>query len=156
MFVPPADLASFLRDANVHTYAAGENRTSHTTKGAIHFEYSNAPWVFRDTYFGDDQFLGQEIVFFHEVPVWGANYYGYTLITIQKKAIYAFLKEALLQQHPAVPVRGPNQYRQRNLIYTNTPNGTLNSFQGIERIYEAEALLYEGFYQGGMIRGREA
>lgn len=42
-----------------------------------HFEKDGL--IYHDTYFGGRDFIGEEIVYENEKPVWGANYFGFVL-----------------------------------------------------------------------------
>ncbi|MEN9338195.1 MAG: hypothetical protein RIQ41_509, partial [Candidatus Parcubacteria bacterium] len=70
-------LAKFLNEANKATYA---NKTalkvapSRLKSEDYHFEKDGL--IYHDTYFGGRDFIGGEIVYENEKPVWGANYFG--------------------------------------------------------------------------------
>jgi Domain of unknown function (DUF5680) len=151
------DLAAFLHEANLHTYASGKNKIESGQLGSVNFKYQKGPWSFRDSYYGDEKFLGQELISFHNCPVWGASYYGFVTTPSDKHEIYDFLKTALLKQSLSrMPVRGPERHRVEKWIYVNKASGTLASFMGEEYILHDKVHVYKGFYQGGLIQGKEA
>ena len=59
------------------------------------------------SFFGAENFSGQEIVYKDEKPCWSMNYYGRV---IGKNFNGDFLKEVLLQVDEKLPYRGPLFY----------------------------------------------
>lgn len=45
-------------------------------RSSTDYEYENNDMVYHDTYFGSDNFMGEEIVYKGGEPIWGMNYYG--------------------------------------------------------------------------------
>ena len=70
------ELADFLNEANKHTYAADGKKVEPTRLKSDDLEYQKGDLIYHDTYFGAGDFIGEEIVYKREVPVWGANYHG--------------------------------------------------------------------------------
>lgn len=58
------NLFNFLIEAKKQTYA-NENikKQNSTRKGSKDYEYSNKDLLYHDTYFGDTNFIGEEIVY---------------------------------------------------------------------------------------------
>ncbi len=114
MNITPQQLAEFLAEANRHTYAADGGRVTSSLPGAHDLEYISGNLKYHDTYFGSKRFIGMEIVYENDVPIWGMNYYGYIMVSdVDSEEIYAFLKQALMQEtRNRLPVRGPDHYRQ--------------------------------------------
>ncbi len=147
-------LSRFLNDANRSTYAnkdAPKVASSRLKSEDYHFEKDNL--IYHDTYFGGRDFIGGEVVYQDNVPVWGMNYYGYVLIpSVNEKDVYKFLREALMQEYAdIIPVRGPKNYENGNLRYVNFIDGTLGRFVGKEEIYNGNELWYRADYHGGFI-----
>lgn len=148
-------LTRFLSDANKSTYANKDAPKAPSTRPRsddYHFEDDNL--IYHDTYFGARDFIGGEVVYKNEAPVWGMNYYGYVLApSVSEKDIYNFLRRALMQEYTSViPVRGPKSYESDGWRYTNIPNGELNRFTGKEEIYRGSELVYRADYHGGEIK----
>lgn len=146
-------LEEFLRKANRNTYAADGERSPATRLGSEDLEFCDGDWVYHDTYFGSARFIGEEIVYYKGVPVWGMNYYGYIVRQgILPKAVYTFLKQALLQESgDVIPVRGPKVFSVNALTYRNTVSGSLENFEGREEIDMDGACVYRARYHGGNI-----
>jgi hypothetical protein len=147
-------LTQFLNDANKSTYAnksAPKVAPSRLKSEDYHFEKGNL--IYHDTYFGGRDFIGSEIVYKDQVPVWGMNYYGYVLVaSLSEKEVYDFLRKALMQEYADIlPVRGPKNYESDGWRYTSSPVGTLDRFTGKEEIFRDTELIYRADYHGGFI-----
>lgn len=73
------DLETFVVRAKSATYVGGGLRAESSRLGSHDLTFESAEWLYRDSYFGGTDFLGQETVWFQEEPVWAENYYGYIL-----------------------------------------------------------------------------
>jgi hypothetical protein len=73
-------LTKFLSAANKATYAnknAPKVTSSRLKSEDYHFEKDGL--IYHDTYFGARDFIGAEIIYKDQEPVWGANYFGFVL-----------------------------------------------------------------------------
>ncbi|QQS16131.1 MAG: XRE family transcriptional regulator [Candidatus Moraniibacteriota bacterium] len=148
------NLACFLNEANKETYANKNASKATPTRLAsedYHFEKGNI--IYHDTYFGGRDFIGEEIVYESNKPVWGANYFGFILNkNIDEKEVYTFLREALMQKcNDVIPVRGPSSFSKDNNRYTFTVEGNLSSFSGTEEISFNGTIVYRCLLHGGLI-----
>ncbi len=148
------ELADFLEEANKSTYAnkdAPKTTPSRLKSEDYHFEKGDL--IYHDTYFGGRDFIGEEIVYKENKPVWGMNYYGYMFyLETDEKELYGFLRKALIQEYSdIIPVRGPKSFENNGWKYVNEAKGELNRFIGKEEIYRGSELLYEAHYHGGFI-----
>lgn len=147
-------LADFLEQANKSTYAnkdAPKTSPSRLKSEDYHFEKDGL--AYHDTYFGSRDFIGEEVAYKDDEPVWGLNYYGFILSeTTNEKELYGFLREALMQEYSdIIPVRGPSNYQQGDWEYNNSAEGELDRFTGTEEIYRAGVSVYKCHYHGGFI-----
>ncbi|MBI2087068.1 MAG: XRE family transcriptional regulator [Candidatus Zambryskibacteria bacterium] len=154
MKIDPKELADFLEEANKSTYAnkdAPKATSSRPKSEDYHFKKGNL--IYHDTYFGGRDFIGGEIVYKENIPVWGMNYYGYVLNPeVSEKDVYSFLRKALMQEYSdIIPVRGAGSYENDGWQYRNTPEGNLERFTGVEEIYRQKELVYRAHYHGGSI-----
>lgn len=148
-------LADFLEEANKSTYAnkdAPKASPSRLKSEDYHFEKGGL--VYHDTYFGSHDFIGEEIVYENNKPIWGANYYGYvTKAEVLEKDVYNFLRQALMQKNiNTIPVRGPTRYTMGQWTYANAIDGGLDRFGGTETIFCNDAEVYRCWYHGGIIK----
>src|SRR3990167_6825097 len=149
------ELENFLRVANQNTYAHKNAPKAASLRPAsedYHFEQGNL--VYHDTYFGGWDFMGEEIVYKKQEPVWGMNYYGFILKKdVSENEIYDLLREALMQEYGDIlPVRGPKEYVTSNGKYQNMLAGKLDRFSGTEEIFLNGEFVYRCWYHGGFIQ----
>lgn len=150
-------LYDFLVEAKKQTYA-NENieKVSNSRKGSFDYEYRNGEMTYHDTYFGGTKFMGEEVVYTSfDTPIWGMNYYGVTLNEdLGEEAIDNALRPALMQvgKDDILPVRGPKEYINNNYKYTFQVNGSLECFEGVEKIYKDDEEIYILKCHGGTIK----
>jgi len=154
MKISNKELTDFLNAANKATYAnkdATKSASLRPSSEDYHFEQEDL--TYHDTYFGAKDFIGGEIIYKKEIPIWGANYYGYIVSEkTEKSEVYDFLRQALMQEYSGIiPVRGPKEFKNGELKYTNKAEGTLDRFIGVEEIWKGSELLYRCDYRGGFI-----
>ena len=148
-------LADFLNEANKSTYANKDAPKAQSTRlKSEDYHFEKGSLIYHDTYFGSRDFIGEEIVYKDNEPVWGMNYYGYILSeATNEKELYGFLREALMQEYSdIIPVRGGKNYQNNDWEYNNSAGGELDRFTGIEEIYKAGVLVYKAFYHGGLVK----
>lgn len=146
-------LKIFLKEAKINTYAkAGEGGEQILRDNGKRFEYKKGKLHYRDTYFGSDIFMGEEIVFYQSKPVWGMNYYGSAFSqSVSNKEVYLFLKKALQKVTQEKPYRGPSHFMDKYFRYINKVNGSIKEFWGEEKIFYKKELVYILKYHGGLI-----
>ena len=151
----------FLINAKKKTYAGGNSaRVFSSRLGSKDYEYEEMidtlKFRYHDTYFGGEKFIGCEIVYIDEIPVWGMNYNGYSVIKdLSEEAIDRILRPALMkvgEDNSILPLRGPREFTEGVYKYTFNQSGTMENFIGIERIYKNEILIYELHCSGGIIK----
>lgn len=148
-------LTKFLNEANKATYAnksAPKVAPSRLESEDYHFEQDGL--IYHDTYFGGRDFIGEEIVYENEKPVWGANYFGFVLDEkVSEKDVYDFLRRALMQEYDdVIPVRGPAHFSADGKEYRFVVNGDLVNFSGTEEILFDGKVVYRCLIHGGFIR----
>lgn len=156
IIVDTHQLSKFLVKAKINTYASsGEGGEKILADGSKEFEFRERKFKYRDRYFGFDPFIGQEIVFQNKKIVWGMNYYGRVVSkVIPQKQVYQFLQEALRKIPKEKPFRGPQKFKRENFQYFNRIKGTVEKFEGEEKIFYKGKLVYRLVYHGGIIAGK--
>jgi hypothetical protein len=152
--ISTTELIEFVREAHKSSYANRDAPKAPSTRLASEdYNFEKNDLIYHDTYFGSRDFIGEEVVYKNNEPIWGMNYYGYILLEeTDKQELYSFLREALMQDYSDIlPVRGPKNYKKDNWEYTNIVEGELNRFAGTEEIYSAGTRLYRAYYHGGFI-----
>ncbi len=112
-----ATLAKFLNEANKATYAnKNAPKVTPARPGSRDYEFKKGNFTYHDTYFGPRDFIGEEVIYEGEVPIWGANYFGYIMDdSAGTEEVYNFLRQALMQEYSdVIPVRGPTRFVDAN------------------------------------------
>ncbi len=150
------ELYKFLLEAKKQTYANADVKTvKNSRKGSVDYEYSNGQMTYHDTYFGGTKFMGEEVVYLDDIPIWGMNYYGITLNeNLSEEAIDKALRPALMLvgKDDILPVRGPREYINNEYKYTFEVKGDLDYFEGVETISKNEENIYILKCHGGIIK----
>jgi len=144
-----SELAHFLVKAKKATYANKTNKVNSSRKESHDYSYQENNYTYLDSFFGAENFSGQEIVYKDGKPCWSMNYYGRV---IEENFNGDFLKEALLQVDEELPFRGPLFYQKGEYLYLLRIQGKIDFFQGVEEIYYQTYKVYEGFIQGGIVK----
>lgn len=154
-----AGLAAFLLEAKRRTYAGLDDDATIAVPqlaGSKQLEHRAGPYSYRDIYFGMGFFVGQETVSMGDRPIWSMAYSGGALADVSGRdallSLYRFLRQALLVGDVNLPYRGPAVLEGEGMTYRNDVNGTLTRFQGVERIFLRNTLIYELHYSGGLLR----
>jgi hypothetical protein len=146
------ELSKFLVKAKISTYAS-DTKATILRDGSKELVFSEGRLFYRDRYFGENPFIGQELVFHKNKYLWGMNYYGYAIPSknLSLKDLYAFLREALKRVNTKNPFRGPEKYEERFFKYVNNVEGDVRQFEGTEKIFHKEIEVYSLPYHGGFI-----
>lgn len=147
-------LDAFLREANSNTYA-NENvkKASSLRPGSNDYHFEKGDLTFHDTYFGATKFIGEEIVYKSNKPVWGMNYYGFTLNSEVSEGLFdAILRPALMSgSGDNIPVRGPKEFINGEWKYTFNAEGDLANLTGLEEISKNGEVVCRLYCHGGFI-----
>src|SRR5258708_37835186 len=149
-----AVLARFLIDAHRNTYADKKAAKVPATRlRSFDYRFARGDLAYHDTHFGMRDFIGAEVIYRQDVPIWGMNYYGVILgDDAAEREVYDFLRDALKQECVEIePARGPRSYRHSSWSYANTIEGQLDDFCGTELIHLGDRLLYRCRYHGGWV-----
>lgn len=147
-------LHTFIVAAKAATYV-GNGQPAESCRAASHdLIFSNGPFSYLDSYFGGQDFLGEEVVYHQNRPVWGMNYYGVVLDPGKITAAEAgrMIKDSLSKLYAEGRFLGGWTFSQGDLVYHDTSQGDLTHFTGYEWIERAGAKVYELFYHGGLIK----
>ena len=154
-------LKQFLLKAKTQGYASSNSKYVELLNGSKEFIFEEPPFRYRDLYYGFNPFAGLEVVWHDAVVVWVMNYMGGVFQEATElcppEKIYDFLKLALKEPNPVLPLRGPamfklNQELNKNeFTYRNSVRGDISAFSGIEKILwtrEGSRPLYHMLYSG--------
>ena len=155
------DILGFLVIAKKNTYANGNAaRVEPSRTGSKDYQYEetikNRHYCYHDTYFGGEKFIGCEVVYIDNNPIWAMNYNGYSVVeNLDEDAMDNALRPALMkvgEDDSVLPVRGPSEFVNGEYKYTFKQSGSIQNFTGIERIYKNNILIYELNCSGGIIK----
>lgn len=148
------ELSKFLVKAKINTYAnGGERETRILEDGSKELAYEENEFRYRDSYFGFNPFIGEEIVWQNGKVIWAMSYYGrITSEIVSVKQVYQFLRKAMRQVKEDRPFRGPNNFKEDDFEYIDESKGTIDSFVGAERIFYRREEIYRLNYHGGFIK----
>ncbi|HRY36698.1 MAG TPA: DUF5680 domain-containing protein [Candidatus Magasanikbacteria bacterium] len=147
-------LSEFLEKANINTYANEKaEKVDSLRPGSRDYHFENGDLIYHDTYFGGKKFLGEEVVYKNNIPVWGMNYYGFTLNeSVSENLFDSILRPALMSgSGDNIPVRGPKEFINGEWKYTFTAQGDLSNFTGIEEISKNGVVVCRLHCHGGYI-----
>ena len=146
------NIIEFLIKAKTSTYADGiKYKVTSTRPNSIDYHYEENSFIYHDTYFGSKEFYGEEIVYFDNSPIWHMEYKG-GVLNDETIEIYAkVLKPALKNINCKFPLRGSKEFLVDDYKYTFESIGTFDQFEGKERIYKKDKLVYELICHGGKI-----
>lgn len=148
-------LESFLLDTKLATYANKDaNPLKNSRLGSKDYEYTDGNLIYHDTYFGVESFMGEEVVYKDNKPIWGMNYYGQVFSSDFAEEIFnTVLRPALTKvgENGVLPVRGPASFAKDDYEYEFIADGGLDDFSGMEIIRKSGAKVYELSCRGGKI-----
>ena len=75
--VSAVELERFVVEAKRATYVGGGVAAAEPDRSPWILVFRQGDWLYRDSYFGGSDFLGQEVVWFRRQPRWAMNYHGY-------------------------------------------------------------------------------
>lgn len=143
------ELKRFIAEARRNTYA-GEGKPVEKTllNGSCQLEYKKGEYFYRDIYFtGKDNFIGQEVVYFNDKPIWSMVYCG----SSEPPEVTNFLKKSLSTLSEKCRFNEKCEFEENDFRYENEGEGTLEQFHGEETISVKEEKVYRLRYQGGLI-----
>ena len=147
-------LNAFVVRAKAATYVGDGEHASPCRIGSHDLRFSDGEWAYHDSYFGGTDFIGEEVVYFAEKPVWAMNYYGRILRDDLLTAAQAghMIKVSLSRMYEEGRFLGGFEHIENDLTYVDTSDGNPGSFRGLESIRRGQEVAYELLYHGGMIR----
>jgi hypothetical protein len=148
-------LEDFIIEAKAVTYMGGKHPlTAPTRPAAKDIAYDKGRFRYLDSHFGGTDFLGQEVVWQDDVPVWAMNYYGRIIDPARFDGERAgiVIKQALTALYQERRFLGDFTYQHTLGEYIDQSMGDYRSFLGVERILVEDRLVYQLDYQGGLIK----
>jgi hypothetical protein len=148
------ELNVFILRAKTVTYVGNGEHVGSCRIGSHDLRFTDGKWSYLDSYFGGTDFIGEEVVYFEDEPVWAMNYYGYILRDDLLTAAEAggMIKASLSRMYKEGRFLGAFEYTENDLTYIDTNEGKADHFYGREFIRRGQVIAYELMYHGGLIR----
>lgn len=149
------ELEQFIVHAKATTYVGGGQKLLPYRLGSTDLQFYQGPNAYHDSYFGNSDFIGQEVVYRDHTPVWAMNYMGRILRDELITAAEAggMIKRSLTRMYREGRFLGGFTHLDGELTYNDTSVGDVAFFTGREWIERDGTLVYELHYHGGLIRG---
>jgi hypothetical protein len=147
-------LDAFIVRAKAASYVGDGEHVTPCRTGSHDLRFSDGKWSYHDSYFGGADFIGEEVIYFAEKPVWAMNYYGRILREDLLTAAQAgqMIKASLSRMYQEDRFLGGFEHIENDLTYVDASEGNTEHFHGREIIRRGQELAYELLYHGGMIR----
>ena len=148
------ELNVFIVKAKANSYIGRAEKSLPSRLGSHDIQFREADYQYLDSYFGGTDFLGQEVVYLKNEPIWAMNYYG----KILEPASYDGEKagNAIIESLSKLYKKGQflGEFSNETLWgkYTDTNKGDVSSFTGYEWIDFGGKKVYELYYHGGLIK----
>jgi len=146
-------LHDFIVRAKQATYVGNGEKLLSYRLGSVDLQYREGDWVYHDSYFGSQDFLGQEVVYERGKPIWGMNYFGRILLPekITVRETVDMIRRSLSAMYAEGRFLGGFEHEYQQWKYVDHSVGEITAFTGKEWIEKQGERVYELQYHGGMI-----
>jgi hypothetical protein len=147
-------LRDFIVRAKAASYVGNGRRLLPYRLGSHDLQFAEGDWAYHDSYFGESDFIGQEVVYYRQQFCWGMNYLGRILLPELISAAQAgqVIKASLSALYGEGRFLGGFEHKANGFKYVDTNEGDVSSFHGLEWIERDSVRVYELPYHGGLIR----
>ena len=154
MSIDLEELNAFIVRAKAATYVGDGQHVEPCRPGSHDLRFSDRDWSYHDSYFGGSDFIGEEVVYLGDTPIWAMNYYGRILRDDLLTGAEAgqMIKASLSRMYREGRFLGGFEYAENDLTYVDHSDGDVKSFRGHEIIRRGQEIAYELDYHGGLIR----
>ncbi len=148
-------MKDILRRFNVKGYSDENSKYIDNSKDGKILKLQIDNYTYEDEFYGGEPYSGNETIWRDNKVVYRVVYWGKVSKDIEFNNIYTFLRKALsLGPDNNLVHRGPSEYIENNLKYTNEIEGDINEFRQIERIYMNNEIVYIAYFNGGHVNIR--
>jgi hypothetical protein len=147
------DLNQFIVRAKAATYVGSGQKLLPYRLGSHDLQFFEGDWAYHDSYLGDNDFTGEEVVYHQGKVVWAMNYFGRILDNQQITSAKAgeIIKESLTRMYAEGRFLGGYEHQTGEYAYTDTNTGDLTFFTGREWVSRSGVTVYELVYHGGLV-----
>lgn len=147
------DLINFILLAKQATYVGEGKKLLPYRLGSHDLQFFKDDWAYHDSYLGESDFIGEEIVYHNAKVVWGMNYYGRIVHPekITSAQAGAIIQQSLSKMYQSGRFLGGFQHTIGEFSYTDTNDGDPLYFTGREWISLNDEMVYQLVYHGGLV-----
>lgn len=147
-------LTGVIVKAKAATYVGGGDKARSSRMGSHDLTWADGDWRYLDSYFGGTDFIGQEVIWFRQQPVWAMNYHGYIRHPqlIDGHRAGATIKAALSSMYRQGRFLGGFEWSGEHGKYTDENVGGAAHFRGHEAIWVEGREAYALDYHGGLLK----
>jgi hypothetical protein len=148
------EMLGFIVRAKAATYVGSGRKLLPYRLGSHDLQYMEGDWVYHDSYLGENDFIGEEAVYFRGKVVWAMNYFGRILRPDRITSAQAgqVIQQSLSQMYEEGRFLGGFEYPVDEYIYIDTNTGDMTFFTGREFITRDNEVVYELVYHGGIVK----
>ena len=148
------ELNAFIVRAKAATYVGNGEHVPPCRTGSHDLRFVDGNWAYHDSYFGGTDFIGEEVVYFADKPLWAMNYYGRILRDDLLTGAQAgqMIKASLSLMYKEGRFLGDFEHQENDLTYVDKSEGNVECLHGREFIRRGQETAYELDYHGGLIR----
>ncbi len=149
----PTELHAFVVSAKQATYVGNGQKLLAYRLGSHDLQYFEGDWAYHDSYLGENDFIGEEAVYFRGQIVWAMNYFGRILKPERITSAEAgqMIKVSLTRMYAEGRFLGGFGHVEGDLTYVDTSDGDPTFFTGREWISRNGEKVYELVYHGGLV-----
>ena len=147
-------LINFILHAKQASYVGSGETLLPYRLGSHDLQFHEGDWVYHDCYFGENDFMGEEIVYYQGRVVWGMNYFGRIIQPekITSADAGAIIRQSLSKMYQTGRFLGGFKNDVGKFTYTDTNEGDPLYFKGWEWIDIRGEIVYALDYHGGLIK----
>ena len=147
-------LLDFILRAKQASYVGGGKTLLPYRLGSHDLQFLQDDWAYHDSYLGESDFIGQEIVYHLGKVVWGMNYFGRILRPekITSSQAGAVIQQSLSALYRSGRFLGGFQYTLGEFSYHDENEGDPLYFVGKEQIEKNNEIVYQLVYHGGLVK----
>jgi len=147
------ELINFILLAKQAAYVGGGSRLLPYRLGSHDLQFFKDDWAYHDSYLGEGDFIGEEIVYYCSKVIWGMNYFGRILRPekITSAQAGAIIQQSLSKMYQLGRFLGGFQHSIGEFNYTDTNDGDPLYFTGREWIDLKGEMVYQLVYHGGLV-----
>jgi hypothetical protein len=148
------ELHAFIVRAKRMTYVGSGQKLLPYRLGSHDLQFTEGDWAYHDSYLGENDFIGQEAVYYQYKVAWAMNYFGRITDPARMTSAEAgaMIKTSLSRMYAEGRFLGGFEHTENGLTYVDTNNGDFQFFTGREWIQRDGRTVYELVYHGGLIK----